>query len=135
MSTYCKLVKGISLLLMLLGILSIAVAALMFFGAPIVDLDIEDGVLIAQVLAGYMAVMGILEVVTGVLGARGANNPARLQPFIVCATIVACVNMFEVAMTFMEENGGSVWLNILYTVVAFVGIVFASRAKRDATSL
>lgn len=131
MSSQCRIVAGISVLVLLFGIATIGAAAIMYFGAPSVDRAMEDGALIARVSAAILAVMGVFGVITGILGVRGARDPQRLTPFIVCATIIAFVNLFEVGMAFTGGEG-PVWVNILYAVVAFVAIVFASRARNGA---
>ena len=56
MSGNSRIVKGIGLFFLVLGVLAIATAAIMFFGAPAADLDIEDGVQIAQLYAVILAV-------------------------------------------------------------------------------
>ena len=92
----------------------------------------EDGTIMARVSGAVLAVAGVFEVVTGLLGVRGANNPAHLKAFIVMATVLCFVNLFEVAMVFMGGEG-PVWVNLLYAAVAASGIVYASRAqKKDA---
>lgn len=133
MSSECKIVKGISLFLVLIGIVAIAVAAIMFVFAPDAEALMEDGAIMARVSGAVLAVAGVFEVVAGLLGVRGANNPAHLKAFIVMATVLCFVNLFEVAMVFMGGEG-PVWVNLLYAAVAASGIIYASRAqKKDAT--
>ena len=43
MSKNCRGVQGIGFCLLLFGIIAMATAAIMFFGAPGIDLGIEDG--------------------------------------------------------------------------------------------
>ena len=105
MSSECKIVKGISLFLVLIGIVAIAAAAIMFVFAPDAEALMEDGTIMARVSGAVLAVAGVFEVVTGLLGVRGANNPAHLKVCIVMSTVLWFVNLFEVPMGFMGGEG------------------------------
>ena len=76
MSGNCKIVKGLSLLGIVYGIVQIVVGAICFFGAADVAgmVGIDDPVITAQVLGVVLAVSGVFLIVTGFVGARGANR-------------------------------------------------------------
>lgn len=134
MSSACKIVKAISLLSIVIGIAAIALAAFMFLSASDAAALVQDGAILAQVSGAVLGIGGVFEVITGFLGVRGANNPARLKPFIVMAAIMFLVNVAEVALTF-GGGEGPVWISLLYAVVALVAIVFALRARKAADRL
>lgn len=134
MSSECKIVKGISLLAIVIGIAAVATAAIMFLFASDAASLMEDGTIMAQVSGVVLGVAGVFEVITGILGVRGANSPSHLKPFIVMATIMCFVNLFEVGMAFMGGEG-PVWMNLLYAAVAFVAVIYASRARKGADRL
>ncbi|OUP06992.1 hypothetical protein B5F33_09565 [Collinsella sp. An2] len=133
MSGTCKVVKGLSLLAMLYGLVQIVVGAICFFGAADAAMVtvIDDPVIWARVMGVVLAVSGVFLVITGFVGARGANRPSKLMPFIVLATIFTFVSLFTLAMI-IGESTVPVWPNILQSVVGFVAIIFASRAKKEA---
>ena len=65
------------------------------------------------------------------LGARGANHPARLGGFIVFASIIAIVNVAEIVLI-VTGGQGTVWMNAIYVAAALTAVVNASRAKKAA---
>ncbi|MDN0055974.1 hypothetical protein [Collinsella ihumii] len=129
-SKECAIVKGISIFFLVFGIAAIAVAALMFFGAPHVDLNMEDGTQIAQLYAVIMALIGLFEFVTGFVGIRAAKKHSLLKPYVYLCAFMVVVSLAETAHTFMN-GGGSVYMYLVYAATAFAGIVFASRAMKN----
>lgn len=131
MSSECKIVKGLSWLLMLIGLASVVMGVVMFLGAPDVADQLEGGAVSAQTAGIIMAVAGLFELATGVMGARGANNPAHLGGFIVFAGIIALVNVVEIILV-VTGGQGTVWMNAIYVASALTAVVNASRAKKAA---
>ena len=87
-------------------------------------------------MAGVLyAALGVLYVIAGVLGARGANRPSKLKPFIYLAAAAVVIALANVGSTFAGVQNGLVWPDILTAVVAFTGIVYASRAMKEADAL
>ena len=132
MTKECSIVKGISFFLSFIGIASIAMAAIAYFLGPTVDLGIEDQGAMVLAAAVVLLLIGALELVTGVMGIRLSKDPARLKPFVVSATILTLVNLFEVFMKIGSDEGGPIWVNLLYAALAFTAIVYASRAMKGA---
>ncbi len=132
MTKECSIVKGISFVLSLIGIASIAMAAIAYFLGPTVDLGIEDQGAMVLAAAVVLLFIGALELVTGVMGIRLSKDPARLKPFVVSATILTLVNLFEVFMKIGSDEDGPIWVNLLYAALAFTAIVYASRAMKGA---
>ena len=131
MSSSCKIVKGISLFMLVLGIAAIAMGAFMAFAAPAASgAAVENPVVTAQALGIVLAVMGVVYLVAGFSGACGANNPSKLGGFIVLAGILAVVNAAEAVLCVM--SGVAAYQNIVYAVVAAVAAYQASRAKKEA---
>ena len=119
MSAECKIVKGLSWLIMLIGIAAVAVGIIMFMNAGDVAAQLEGGPISAQTAAVIMIVAGVFEFVTGVLGARGANNPAHLG------------NVAEIVLI-VTGGQGTVWMNAIYVAAALTAVFNASRAKKAA---
>lgn len=135
MSLNCKITKIIGLLMLLLGIVAIVSGIFMIVNAPATAnvTTVDDPIITTEVLGGILAATGVLYFIAGLTGARGANHPARLNGFIVFATIVSFVNLFELALDISMD--ASIWVNLVLAFVGFVGAVFASRAKKEATAL
>ena len=109
-------VQGIGLCLLLFGIVAMATAAIMFFGAPGIDLGIEDGTEIAQMF--------------GIFGMRAAKHPSLLKVFSwMCAADIA-LNLFSAGETALRHSG-TVWPNLIFAAVAFSGLLFTSRAMTE----
>lgn len=133
MSGNCKIVKGLSMLTLVYGLVQIAVGGICFLGAADVAgmAGIDDPVITAQVFGIVLIVSGAFLIVTGIAGVRGANRPAKLMPFIVLATIYTFASLFTLAMIVLGGSG-TVWPNLLQAAVGFSAIVAASRAKQEA---
>lgn len=132
MSKECKIVKGTSLFMLAFGLIAVIGGVFMFATAPAAAgaEGVDDPVVTAQALGIALAVMGVIYFATGVTGARGANNPTRLKPFIVMGTVVSFINLFEVGMCVSMD--APFYQNLIYAVFAFVGVVYASRAHKAA---
>ncbi|MCI7731298.1 hypothetical protein [Enorma burkinafasonensis] len=126
-------VQGIGLFFLLLGIVAIATAAIMFFGANDVDLHIEDGVQIAQMYAIILGVIGLFQVVVGFVGLRAAKHDNLLKPFMYLCTFVAIVNIAQIGMT-LSTGEGEVWQNLIHTATAITGAVFAANAMQEQSA-
>ena len=131
MSAECKIVKGLSWLIMLIGLAAVAMGTLRFKNAGDVAAQLEGGPNSAQTAGVIMCVAGVFEFETGVLGARGANHPARLGGFIVFASIIAIVNVVEIVLI-VTGGQGTVWMNAIYVAAALTAVVNATRAKNAA---
>lgn len=134
MSALSKIVKIIAIAMMLLGLLSIGMGIYMFVAGANVEVD---GAVAGQAVANaggiIMCVFGLFYLISGFIGARGANNPSKLTPFIVICFIIAALNALETGLS-ISGNGfePTVAYNIIYVVVALVGAICAIRAKKDA---
>lgn len=132
MSKECAIVKGTGIFLAVIGLASLAMADIAWFFGPTVDLGIEDEAAMIAASAAILCAIGTLELVCGILGVALAGRPKRLMPFIVAATILTLVNLFEVYLKIGDGTGGPIWVNLLYAAVAFTAIVSASRALKRA---
>ena len=133
MSSHCKVVKGLSLLMFVLGLLAIVAGAVFVFSAPAVEglEGVDDPVGIATALGVVFAVTGVFYLVVAVLGIRGANNPSKLGAFIVAAGVIAVINIVEAVLA--GVSGGSAWQNAVLAGVALAGVFQASAARKETT--
>ena len=131
MSAECKIVKGISWLIMLVGLVSVVLGVIMFFGAQDAAAQLENGAASGRIAGVITAAAGVFEFAAGIMGARGANNPARLGGFIVFATVIALVNVVEIVLV-VTGGEGTIWMNAIYIAAALTAVFNASRAKKAA---
>ena len=131
MSTNCKIVKGISLVLMLLAIGSIIFAITGVMGADAVAEAAGTDALPIKVASVVLGVVGIFEFFAGAFGVRGANNPTRLSPFIMFGIVMVIANIVEIALAVMGGSG-PIWLSIVYAAAMLVAVFCALRAKNEA---
>lgn len=130
MSPSCKIVKGISLFVLLIAIASVVMGVIALVNAG--DTTAELAGINAACAAGAAAIVaGVLEFATGLMGARGANNPSKLGSFMAVAWIMVAVNLGEVALAVMG-GAGTAWVNALCAAALGVAAVYAARAKKEA---
>lgn len=131
MSSHCKVVKVLSLLMFVLGLLAIIAGAVFVFAAPAVEglEGVDDPVGTATALGAVFVVTGVLYLVVAVLGIRGANNPSKLGAFIVAAGVIAAINVVEAVLA--GVSGGSAWQNAVLAGVALAGVFQATAARKE----
>ncbi len=128
MSSTCKSVKIICLILLLLSI--IAVGFGIYFAVN--SSATPDGTipLSGQTFGIILVIAGILTFAAGVSGARGANNPTRLGRFVGFGSVVAILNLAEAVLAVMSEQ--LIWLNVILCLLVGAGVILASRARNEA---
>lgn len=134
MSSDCKILKVMSLIMAVLGIAQIALGAIMFFGADAAAgvEGVENPVLTAQVGGILFIVTGIVYFITAALGIGGANKPSKIgASYFIFAVIVFAGNIVEIALVEFGGSGSTVF-NVVLAGVALAGIVFASKARKAA---
>ena len=131
MSKNCRGVQGIGFVFVLFGIIAMAAAALMYFGAPSVELDIEDGVQIAQMFGIILFVIGLVQFIFGVVGMRAAKHENLLKPFSWMCGIDIILNLSVVGLTFTSGEGVEIWPNLIFAAVALSGLIFSYRAMLE----
>ncbi|MBM6778949.1 hypothetical protein H6A16_05515 [Collinsella tanakaei] len=124
-------VKGISLFFVIFGLATVAVAAIMFFGAPEVDLQMEDGAQIAQMYAVIAGVIGLFEFICGFIGMRAAKHHKLLKPYTYLVAVMVFVNLSLLGTSLLNHVYNNVWQHLVSIAVAFTAIVFASRALNE----
>lgn len=131
MSSLAKIVKVVAILMMLLGLVAIGVGIFMFVAGPGIEVDGQVAGDAAHAGGIIMVVFGVFYLVSGVIGARGANNAAKLTPFIVLCFIIAVLNIAEVVLGLQGGDQSTLIYNVVYVVVALIGAIAAISAKKD----
>ncbi|OUO63486.1 hypothetical protein [Collinsella sp. An268] len=132
MSTNHRGVQSIGFVILLMGIISAVAGAALFFGAPFAEGVIEDGPAIARLFGIIIAVMGVFQLIAGIIGMRAAKRDNLLKPFTYLCAFIIVVCLAEVGMSFTSgEEMGPVWPYLIYAAVCFSGVVFAGRALKE----
>ena len=128
MSSTCKSVKIICLILLLLSISTVGFG--IYFAVN--SSATPDGTipLSGQTFGIILVIAGILTFAAGVSGARGANNPTRLGRFVGIGSVVAILNLAEAVLAVMSEQ--LIWLNVILCLLVGAGVILASRARNEA---
>ncbi len=130
MSKNCRGVQGIGFCLLLFGIIAMATAAVMFFGAPSVDLHIEDGTEIAQMYGIILGVIGLSQFIFGIFGIRAAKHANLLKVFSWMCSADIAINLFSAGETALRHSG-TVWPNLIFAAVALSGLIFTYHAMTE----
>ncbi len=136
MSSTCKSVKIICLILLLLSLITVGFG--IYFAVsgcrdpPVPSSATPDGTipLSGQTFGIILVIAGILTFAAGVSGARGANNPTRLGRFVGFGSVVAILNLAEAVLAVMSEQ--LIWLNVILCLLVGAGVILASRARNEA---
>lgn len=132
MSTNHRGVQSIGFVILLMGIISAVAGAALFFGAPFAEGVIEDGPAIARMFGIIIAVMGVFQLIAGIIGMRAAKRDNLLKPFTYLCAFIIVVCLAEIGMSFTSgEEMGPVWPYLIYAAVCFSGVMFAGRALKE----
>ncbi|MDN0070294.1 hypothetical protein [Collinsella ihumii] len=131
MSSLCKTVKIISLIMLAMGVVGIVYGVYQWMTAPVIE-GFEQGQVYVRASAVLVVVCSILFLVGGVSGALGANNPGKLKPYTVLCAILAIANGIAAALFLVA--GAFMPVFFVFAILALVGAVFAVRARKDASN-
>lgn len=146
MSGSQKALKVISILVIILAVISI-IFGLVFvayvasgdstvsqsMGVQGVDMTNGQG---AALLAGITIVSGFIDLIVGIFGVRGANNPQKIGAFWVIALIGVIFEVVELVLTIVSMVQGTADWSMLSSSalsLAIVGVAFwlANNIKKD----
>ncbi|MEG1623869.1 MAG: hypothetical protein RR300_03300 [Raoultibacter sp.] len=95
----------------------------------------EDAFVIGLTLAGgiMLLVNGLVDLVVGIFGLRGAKNPKKIGVFFVLAIIGVVFAAFGLISTLMSGSfdAGSIVSGLLSLVFPALGLYFASKIKKE----
>lgn len=85
------------------------------------------------VLAGGAIFSGIIDLVVGILGLRGAKNPAKIMPFFVIAIIGAVFAVINLAGEIMGlgSDSSSIASAVVQLVLMVVCVVLANNVRKQ----
>lgn len=132
MSTNCKIVKVLSLLSLVYGLVVAIIGIVTLTGSGVASSIYGDFGFPVPIMGVITIVLGLFYLVAGFTGARAANRPSTLGTFTVFAAIIAVINILDVIMMFVRSSGGIFVVPLIYGVVALIAMVYAMRAKKEA---
>lgn len=143
MSSNCKVLKVLSLLLVLAGIVFAVLGVITIVGGTnpeVVSTAQQLGLADADTLAAVTRVYGFgqifsgaLTVLVGFLGVRGANRPSKVTPFVVLVVIGLVLNAVSLVANLV--TGQTVTpTHVLTIVVLLFAAVLGFRVRGEAKS-
>lgn len=139
MSASRMILKVICILLVIAALASIAVGSLMAAGSSLLSgqsIEIEgqaaDPAQTARILGGLFAAGGILNLVVGILGIRGANDPRKIGPFKALAAIGVILCALRMgAFASQGQLAALGWSGAAETALVIACLVLAFAAGRQ----
>lgn len=147
MSGYQKALKVIAIIEIVIAVLCIGLGILFFAAVGSGDPALSDTVdiegqaysfgAVGVIGGGFMIVIGIFELITGILGVRGANNPSKIGPFYVLAGFCLGLSIVELILAFVSlaqgtADGSTVSSGIFSVVINAVCVWLAAKIKKQA---
>ncbi|MEG2531241.1 MAG: hypothetical protein RR822_06375 [Raoultibacter sp.] len=136
-----KWLRILSIILIVFSILSILAGLLLFAGGSVVGASIidtasdEDAMAVGLTLAGglILLVSGIVDLIIGLFGLRGAKNPKKIGVFFVLAIIgvvVAALGLIS-TLTSGPLDAASIISGLISLALPGLGLYFASQIKKE----
>lgn len=131
MSGSQKALKIISILVIVFAVLAILLGAVFFaamtdpsFTSTTTDIEgtMWTGGEMAAVVGGFLVIAGVVDLIVGILGLRGAKNPAKIGAFYVIAWIGLVINAIELILTFVSMAQGTADASTLTS--SFINLAF-----------
>lgn len=143
-----KALKVLSIILIVLAAIGIAGMLLMLAGGGLLfaafsdnaaDVSASDMSTLATATGFLMAlsvlalVSAVFELLVGVFGVRGANNPQKIGPFIVLCIICIIIDVASFAFSFAMEpmDSSAIAGGILGLAIPIICLVLANNIKKE----
>ncbi|MEG1561692.1 MAG: hypothetical protein RR323_04750 [Raoultibacter sp.] len=130
-----KALNVLSIIILVLGILAALLGIFFIAGATMLQGSKIEGV-DAQTLSTMMGVVMIIgalvNVVIGIMGRRGAKDPAKIKPFFVLCVIGLVLYVMSIIGAFTTGDVLAL-LNCLFSLVLVIPcLFFADKVKKEA---
>ena len=127
MSNACKLLKILSFLFFVVGILSAGMGATALFAGSAAG-DITS----AMIVSCVVIVLGVVEIVTAVFGIRAANNPAKAGVVWIWSIVCLACSVISLLLSLPLLGGtGSSIPDFTGLIVSIIYFVLANRVKKE----
>ena len=137
MSGSQKALKVVSILLIiyavvmaLFGIFMVATGSLLSGETINVDGTAQAANVMAAALGGGMIVGGVIDLIIGLLGLRGAKNPRKVGPFFVLCIIGLVLGLVSLGMS-IAQGSFNPW-SLVSLVIIVVCLYLSSQVKKQA---
>ena len=144
MNGYQKAIKWISIITIIFAVLSILMGMAscglggLALGAASVDgssasSDVAVGGVLMFSVGGVAIIGGIIDLIVGLLGLRGAKDPNKITPFFVLVIIGLIFGVLDVVLTLMSGTGidpTSLASAIIHLVLMVILLVCANKVRQ-----
>lgn len=137
MSGSQKALKVVSILLIIyavvmavFGIFMVATGSLLSGETINVDGTAQAANVMAAALGGGMIVGGVIDLIIGLLGLRGAKNPRKVGPFFVLCIIGLVLGLVSLGMS-IAQGSFNPW-SLVSLVIIVVCLYLSSQVKKQA---
>ncbi len=133
-------IKVLSIIGIVLGALSALMALVLIAGASVVAdqmLAVDDATVSVGAISAFagcaMLVLAAFYIVTGILGIRCANNPAKNTAFVVFCIIAAVLSAIGLLGCLVNgsESASAIISNLLGVGIPVLLIVLSMKAKKE----
>lgn len=140
MSGARKALKVMSILAIIMAAITAIFGAMIVFGASFmvgetateIDGTTVDVGIALQAIGMMALVSGIVSIIVGILGIRGANDPSKIGPFKVLAIIGLVLCIIQAAMfLFTGQIASYGWSGVLSLVFAAVLVFLAFKIQKE----
>lgn len=135
MSSSRKALKIISIIMIIFAIFLILFGLLMTLGFALVG-DANSTTAVAGAVAGTLgivfAVTGLVYILIGFLGIRGANDPQKIMPFYVLSIIGAVLGLLGLISNLVQGSFSPTSLIGLALVIACVVLAYNVKKEKDS---
>ena len=128
MSNACKLLKILSFLFFVVGILSAGMGATALFAGSAAG-DITSAMIVSCVV---VIVLGVVETVTAVFGIRAANNPCKAGVVWIWSIVCLACSVISLLLSLPLLGGtGSSIPDFTGLIVSIIYFALANRVKKE----
>ncbi|MEG0477121.1 MAG: hypothetical protein RR572_05585 [Raoultibacter sp.] len=130
-----KALNILSIIILVFGILGVLLGIFFVAGATMLQGSKIEGV-DAQVLStmmGMVLIVGaLIDVVIGIMGRRGAKNPAKIKPFFVICVIGLVLYVMSIIGALTTGDVASLPNYLVSLVLVIACLFFADKVKKEA---
>ncbi|MEF2655559.1 MAG: hypothetical protein U0M72_03875 [Eggerthellaceae bacterium] len=144
-----KALKVLSIILIVLSVISIVGMLFVLAGGGLLFTAITDGtadvpasdlntLATATTFIVALSVVALLsaifDLIVGILGVRGANNPQKIRPFIVMCIICIVLDVISLAFSFAAEpmDPSAIAGGVLGLAIPIICLVLANNIKKQS---
>ena len=126
--------KVISILILVFAVLMLIFSIVMFVGAAVINTSsLEGWAILAIVGAFILLVTGLIYLLIGILGIRGANNPKKIGPFFVFCIIGVILSLASLILSIVQNAFSAT--SLIGLIIVAVCLALAINIRKHARDL